>query len=575
MLRLPASRLRSAAAAAWTVPLILFVGIMAADLHGSMGCSDSRWSIPTAVSLLDQHNFDLDEYLPLLQDRGFFFTEHVGEHYYTVYPFGASILAAPAVVILRPIAAVVARRWPPVWTSMRNAQWARGCPPAGGEPIVDLHSWTEQIVASAIVALTALLLFAIARDELPVPDAAILALIFAFGTSAWSTASRSLWQHGPSMLMLAAALYFQRRRAWPVAVGIALAFAYVVRPTNLVPLIIGIAWATWVDSRRLGVYLLGAAVVLIPFFAINLHVYGAWLSPYYHPAYHHGNLFFWEALAGGLVSPGRGLFVYSPVLAFAPIGILLKVQQRRFTALDLALLASVLLYWISTAWVNPSWSGGDSYGPRFSSDLLPYLTHWLIPVIGWLRHGRTWSASPQASALRSAKAPRYEAGRAMIAAVFVATTMVSVLMHAQGVFNPAAMAWNREPVSLTEDPARLWDWRHPPFLAGFVAPSVVEPLPDLRAIPCDAAPGAPTDLTIDSNRRNTVSASWHPGSGPIGFYTVESGTAPGSSDLPSRETRTPALTVTHVAPGTYYARVRARNACGVSGPSNEITLVVD
>lgn len=31
--------------------------------------------------------------------------------------------------------------------------------------------------------------------------------IFAFCTSAWSTGSRALWQHGPSMLMLSAALY--------------------------------------------------------------------------------------------------------------------------------------------------------------------------------------------------------------------------------------------------------------------------------------------------------------------------------------------------------------------------------
>src|SRR6476659_3703131 len=126
MLGPSASRLRSAIAGTWTVPLILFVAIMAADLHGSMGCSDSRWSIPTAVSLVDQHNFDLDEYRPLLQERGFYFTEHVGEHDYTGYPFGASIRAAPAVVLLRPIAAVVARRWPDVWASMRNAQWARG-----------------------------------------------------------------------------------------------------------------------------------------------------------------------------------------------------------------------------------------------------------------------------------------------------------------------------------------------------------------------------------------------------------------------------------------------------------------
>src|SRR5438445_13598721 len=71
------------------LPLLLFMFIVAVYLHGRMGCADSRWSVPTAVSLIDQRNFDIDEYLPLLRSREFFFTERVGDHYYSIYPFGA------------------------------------------------------------------------------------------------------------------------------------------------------------------------------------------------------------------------------------------------------------------------------------------------------------------------------------------------------------------------------------------------------------------------------------------------------------------------------------------------------
>jgi hypothetical protein len=540
----------------WVPPVLLFLFIVASYLHGHMGCSDSRWSIPTATSLLDEGNFDLDEYAPLLEARGFYFTERVANHYYTMYPFGASILAAPAVVVLRPIAAVVSRRWPALWMSLGDAQSARGCPPAQAEPVIALHSWTEQIIASAIVGLTALLLYAIAREELSVVDAAFVALIFAFGTAAWSTASRSLWQHGPSMLMLATALYFQQRGTAPFAVGSALAFSYVMRPTNSIPLALGSLWVAWNQPRRLGVYVAGVALVLIPFCALNRHIYGAWLSPYYHPAYFHGNPFFFDALFGGLFSPGRGLFVYSPVLAFAVAGIVLKIRSHRFTSLDLSLVACVLFHWIATAWVNSAWWGGDSYGPRFSTDILPYLIYWLIPVVAWLRT----SAGPS---------------RFIVGAGLASMAIVSVLMHAQGVLNPNAMSWNREPVTLDKDPARLWDWRHPPFLAGFVAPPAIEQLPDLRTIPCVAPPGPPASLVIVSNRRNTVALSWTRSTGPTGFYIVESASAPGLSDLPSRETRRTALTVSRIPPGTYYARVRAANGCGLSTPSNEIKVVID
>ena len=174
--------------------------------------------------------------------------------------------------------------------------------------------------------------------------------------------------------------------------------------------------------------------------------------------------------------------------------------------------------------------------------------------------------------------------RVLVAGAFVFAATISVLMHAQGVFNPKAMSWNWEPVPLPMDATRLWDWYHPPFLAGFVAPPVVERLPDLAAIPCDAPPGPPTGFTILSNRSNDVSVSWQaspgpPGafrsSGPAGIFIVESGSAPGLSDLPARETQMTGLTVKRIPAGTYFSRVRAKNACGVSAPSNEIRVVVE
>src|SRR5262249_38064441 len=143
----------------------------------------------------------------------------------------------------------------------------------------------------------------------------------AFGTAAWSTASRALWQHGPSMLMLTLALYLivrARERPWIAQLaGLPLAFAYVIRPTNSLSILLLSAFVFLTYRRYFLRYVAGGLMVAVPFFLYNLAVYGAPLSPYYLPDRIGSNPAFLEALAANLVSPARGLFFASPVLLFA------------------------------------------------------------------------------------------------------------------------------------------------------------------------------------------------------------------------------------------------------------------
>ena len=64
--------------------------------------------------------------------------------------------------------------------------------------------------------------------------------------------------------------------------------------------------------------------------------------------------------------------------------------------------------------------------------------------------------------------------------------------------------------------------------------------------------------------------------GPPATYIIEAGSAPGLADLASFATGNTAVVFSAggVPNGTYYVRVRAANAMGASGPSNEATLVV-
>jgi len=91
------------------------------------------------------------------------------------------------------------------------------------------------------------------------------------------------------------------------------------------------------------------------------------------------------------------------------------------------------------------------------------------------------------------------------------------------------------------------------------------------------APGSPGNLMSFVNG-TTVSLGWlGPTSGDSATsYVIEAGSTPGASNIIVFDTGTAGsgFTATSVPAATYYVRVRARNAAGTSGPSNEVTIVV-
>jgi titin len=90
------------------------------------------------------------------------------------------------------------------------------------------------------------------------------------------------------------------------------------------------------------------------------------------------------------------------------------------------------------------------------------------------------------------------------------------------------------------------------------------------------APGAPSGLTSTVNAGGTVSFVWNAASGSPTSYVIEAGSSSGLANLANSDlggART-SMTATGVGAGTYYVRVRAKNAFGIGGPSNEVVLVV-
>jgi hypothetical protein len=404
------------------IPVAIVVLVFVAHFGGIITSYDSRWSIPTARSILHEGNADLDEYRARLEaDPGSrYAVDLIRGRYYALSPIGVSLLALPVVFVID----------------------------ATGSRVPD--GKTEKLVASLVMALTALVIYGIARRALSVPRALLLTFVFAFCTPAWSVAARGLWQHGPSMLMLSLALWLmleaERRPSLVQYAGLPLAFAFVVRPTNAIP-IAALTLVVLVKHRRSFVrYVVWAMVIALPFLFFNFAVYGTWHSWYYSPGRVGHATRLWEGLVGNLVSPNRGLFVFSPILLLAVYGAWLKLRRER-TLLDGVLVAVVILHWLLISSHRP-WNGGHTYGNRLFADLVPYFVYFLIPVV---------AALPDS---------RHVGRRPALAAAFVLLVAVSFAIHYRGAYRRIAWDWNSTPVDIDADPSRVWDWRDLQFLRG-------------------------------------------------------------------------------------------------------------
>jgi hypothetical protein len=462
------------------MPLLVFLVVWAIhSLSPVRTSTDSMWSIHTAVSIIDRGNTNLDAYRDRF-DPNRPAIEEVNGHYYTIYPLGASLIAVPFVLVLERAVIPLVRLVPRFRTIGSNPVSGAGLLPAA-DYIVQKHARIEVLIASAIVALTAVFVYLIGRRGLGPGLALLLTLVFAFGTSAWSVASRALWQHGPAMLMLAVVIYIiLRAKTSPGIIqyaGLPLAFSFVIRPTNAVPIILFTIYVFLKYRNYLLRFLLWSLPVAVPFFAYNFAVYHAPLSSYYHGLRASSPAVFFEGLAAHLIRTGRGLFVFSPVLLFAFYGVFLKVRDRKFELLDGILLVIIAGEWLVMSSYWTGWAG-YSFGARFFTDLMPLFAYLLVPVVAEM-----------------AKA----AGRRKVAlaTVFLILLAGSLFINYRGANDWATRFWNVWPVPFEDRPNRIWDWHDVQFLRG-LKPSPPAPPPMEIRYHLTARPWQPLNISRDT-----------------------------------------------------------------------------
>jgi hypothetical protein len=201
------------------------------------------------------------------------------------------------------------------------------------------------------------------------------------------------------------------------------------------------------------------------FFAYSLLQFGTWLPSYYHLAAKMRLANVPSSVAGLLVSPSRGLLVFSPIVLWVAW---VAVRYRRAIPFsDLALLSGAV---VAGTFVPMSlwrvWWGGHAYGPRLCADFLPWI--FLLAVL---------ALEARRITLARGAGPR----RRVELAIGLGLALVSVAMHAPGALQSATLLWNERLGPEDREPPLLWDWSHPQALATYRMP------------PPFSAPRPPTD----------------------------------------------------------------------------------
>jgi glycosyltransferase involved in cell wall biosynthesis len=386
---------------------------------------DSRWSIHTAMSFVQGRGGDLTEYLPLLKKHDFYAINYPDGRPRARYPIGTSLLAVPAVVVGS-------------WFDPSFAEELRS----------DVPAKFEQVVASMIGAVAGVVFFWVILSQFQSLAIALAStFIFSFCTSIWSTATRALWQHGPLVLMLVIAmLLLVRARQRPGLiqfVSLPLAMAYVIRPTAIVPIAMISTYVLVYHRAWFKKYVGWAMLIAIPWVGYNFAVHKALLPPYYSREAFSQTTVFAEGLLGNLFSPSRGLLVFSPVLFFALSGFVLALRDPAQRPLNMAYGAIVVAHLIIVG-AGSMWWAGHSFGPRFTTDIVPFLVYFTA-----FNFRLPATFRPQA--------------QIALSSYIAVLALVSLLIHAQGALRPATLAWNVVPNNIDQNTSRAWDWSDPQF----------------------------------------------------------------------------------------------------------------
>lgn len=231
-------------------------------------------------------------------------------------------------------------------------------------------------------------------------------------------------------------------------VSVPLGLAFIVRPLAAIPIAVFTVYMLIHHRQWFMRYALWGVAVVAPWAIYNVVQFHLVLPHYYGIGRAVGSSTFGEALLGNLMSPSRGLFVYSPVFILALSGFVLALCNREDRSLNISFGVMVVIHFIAIS-RYPHWWGGHSFGPRLMTDVVPFLCYFVafnLETMGTMSKIK----------------------RRALVGCFVLLAVASVFVHGRGAISSQPWTWNYAPDNVDQNPARLWDWNDPQFARGWI-----------------------------------------------------------------------------------------------------------
>ncbi len=392
------------------------------------GAGDTVPALLLPVAILRGDGLSLDRFARLWPNRLPYYVALKHGDIVSNYPVGVALLAVPLIAPQLVLLDVLR----PGWELRAPLHYAK---------------LMGKNAAALLAALTGVAMLVLLRRLTREAFAWLAAAIAALGSNLWAVASQSAWQHGPAALALTLAalglLAPGASRTRLCLAGLATAAIVGFRPQDVVISLTIFAWVAWHYRARTLWFLpfpllLGAALAIS-----NQWMFGNPAGGYAEMLdilpFSHGVAGYWTSdvlasASGTLLSPSRGLFVFSPWIAIALLALpALRERLRREPFVGVLLLA--LLPFLLQLSLQSVWWAGHSFGPRYWTEVIPIFAIVLAQALEW-----SWQRSRPLFALLC------------LAGLF------SIGVQAIGAFCYPS-TWSTRPVNVDVQHQRLWDWR--------------------------------------------------------------------------------------------------------------------